>query len=140
MYLNKLLKGELMKKTMLALLGMGILSMSAYGYDQTDRIKDMRSMEQAMSEIQKGILYNNSKLVLEGIASLKEASGNVEIAPKGDMDYSSFFAKKQSKNIIKYAEKIESNIKAGRKHGAASNYTKVLGECISCHNKIRKWN
>ena len=129
-----------MKKTIVALLGVSILGMSAYGYDQTDRIKDMRTMEQAMSEIQKGILYNNSKLVLESIANLKKASANVEIAPKGDMDYSSTFAKQQSKNIRKYAEKIESNIKAGRKHGAANNYTKVLGECISCHNKIRKWN
>lgn len=129
-----------MQKTILALLGVSILGMSAYGYDQTDRIKDMRTMEQAMSEIQKGILYNNGKLVLESIVNLKKASANIEIAPKGDMDYSSTFAKQQSKNIQKYAEKIESNIKAGRKHGAANNYTKVLGECISCHNKIRKWN
>ena len=129
-----------MKKTMLTLLGISILSMSAYGYDQTDRIKDMRTMEQAMSEIQKGILYNNQKMVLEGVEKLKKASANVEVAPKGDMDYTAVFAKKQSKNIMKYAEKIKTNISAGHKHGAAKNYTNVLTECITCHNKIRKWN
>jgi len=129
-----------MKKTMLALLGMGILSMSAYGYDQTDRIKDMRTMEEAMSEIQKGILYNNQKMVLEGVESLKKASSNVEVAPKGSMDYSVVFAKKQSENIMKYAEKIKTNIEAGHKHGAAKNYSNVMTECVSCHNKIRKWN
>ena len=129
-----------MKKVILTLIGMGVLSMSAYGYDQTDRIKDMRTMEEAMSEIQKGILYNNQKMVLEGVENLEKASANIEVAPKDDMDYSVYFAKRQSKNIRKYAEKIKKNISSGYKHGAAKNYTNVLSECISCHNKIRKWN
>jgi len=129
-----------MKRAMLALLGVSVLSMSAYGYDQTERIKDMRTMEQAMSEIQKGLLYNNPKMVLDGVENLKKASANVEVAPKASMDYSVGFAKKQSDNIMKYAEKIKTNIAAGHKHGAAKNYNNVMTECISCHNKIRKWN
>jgi len=36
-------------------------------------------------------------------------------------------------------DKIKSSIEADRKHSASSSYTKVLGECISCHNKLRKW-
>ena len=129
-----------MKKTMLTLLGVSILSMNVYGYDQTDRIKDMQTMEQAMSEIQKGILYNNQKMVLDAVENLKKASASVEVAPKGNMDYTAGFAQKQSKNIMKYAEKIKANISEGHKHSAAKNYTNVLTECISCHNKIRKWN
>lgn len=129
-----------MKKTMLALLGVSILSMSAYGYDQMDRIKDMKAMEAAMTNIQKGLLYNNKKLVLDAVANLKKASANIEIAPKGDMDYSARFAKSQAKDIRKYADRIEKNMQEGRKHGAAKNYGNVMTECISCHNKIRKWN
>ena len=129
-----------MKKVLGMLLIVSTVSMSVYAYDQTDRIKDMQAMETAMAEIQKGILYNNKALVIEGVTNLKKASVNVEVAPKEAMDFSGRFAKRQAENIMKYSEKIESNIKDGHKHGAIKNYTKVLNECISCHNKIRKWN
>lgn len=129
-----------MKRVIWAALTAGVLSSHAFAYDQADRIKDMQSMAQAMSEIQKGILYNDKKTVLEGVARLKESAFSVEIAPKSTMDFSGSFAKRKSDNIKKYADKIEENIKSGHKHGAARHYSNVLGECISCHNKIRKWN
>lgn len=129
-----------MKKIISSLLTFGVLTTMLHAYDQTDRIKDMQSMENAMSQIQKGILYNNKKLVLQGIEILKDASMKVEIAPKSELDYSTYFSKRQSANIRKFSDKIKQNIEAGHKHGAASNYTKVLDQCISCHNKIRKWN
>ncbi len=129
-----------MKKIISALFTFALLVSAVHAYDQTDRIKDMQSMESAMAQIQKGILYNNKKLVLQGIDTLKESSMKVEITPKSEMDYSSYFAKRQSENIRKFADKIKKNIEAGHKHGAATNYTKVLDQCISCHNKIRKWN
>ena len=129
-----------MKKVIWAVLAAGMLSSNALAYDQTDRIKDMQSMEKAMSEIQKGILYNNQKMVLEGVEKLKKSAFSVEITPKSTMEFSGSFAKRKSDNIKKYADKIEENIKSGHKHGAARHYSNVLGECISCHNKIRKWN
>jgi len=129
-----------MKKAIAVLFTFSTLTMSLYGYNQTDRIQDMQTMETAMAKIQKGILYNDKKMVIEGVKNLEKASANVEVAPKGDMDYSPVYAKQQSKNIMKYAEKIKSNIEENRKHSASSNYTKVLGECISCHNKLRKWD
>jgi len=129
-----------MKKIISALLTFGVFTMTLQAYEQTDRIKDMQSMESAMSQIQKGILYNNKKMVLEGIEILKKSSMNVEVAPKSELDYSSYFAKRQSANIRKFADKIKNSIESGHKHGAAKNYAKVLDQCISCHNKIRKWN
>ena len=129
-----------MKKVLSMLLMVSTMSMSLYAYDQADRIKDMQAMEKAMAEIQKGLLYNNKSMVIEGVTNLKQASVNVEVAPNGAMDFSARFAKRQAQNIMKYSEKIESNIKDGHKHGAIKSYTKVLNECISCHNKIRKWN
>jgi cytochrome c556 len=129
-----------MDKVLTTLVTVSILGVSLYGYSQIDRIQDMQIMETAMAKIQKGILYNNKDMVLQGVEKLKNASVDVEITPKNQMDYSSSFAKKQSKNIIKYADKIKENILLGHKHGASKNYTKVLAECITCHNKIRKWN
>ena len=128
-----------MKKIVTSMMVMSVLSMSLYGYSQEERVADMQAMEMAMAKIQKGILSNNDKMVVEGVDNLQKATANIEVAPKGDMDYGPSYAKQQSKNIMKYADKIKSNIEDDRKHSATSNYTNVLNECISCHNKLRKW-
>ena len=128
-----------MKKTVTAIMVMSVLSMSLYGYSIEDRVTDMQAMEAAMAQIQKGILSNDDKMVVEGADNLKKSTANVEVAPKWKMDYSPSYAKQQTKNILAYADKIKSNIVEDRKHSATSNYTKILNECISCHNKLRKW-
>jgi hypothetical protein len=99
----------------------------------------MQAMEAAMAQIQKGILSNDDKMVIEGADNLKKSTANVEVAPKWKMDYSPSYAKQQSGHILVLADKIKSSIEADRKHSANSSYTKILGECISCHNKLRKW-
>ena len=129
-----------MKKIMIGLFTLCSLILSLQAYDQTDRIQDMQTMEIAMAEIQKGILYNNKKMVLEGVENLKKASSTVQVSEKTDMDYSATFAKKQAANISRYADKLKANIEANQKHAATTNYTKVLNQCVSCHNKIRMWN
>ena len=128
-----------MKNTLISLLLLSALTLSAQAYDQNDRRQDMQSMETAISLIQKGILYNNKKMALQGVENLKQASKNVEISPKGELDYLPSFAKSKTKSIMLYADKVKEDIEAGKNHTAAKNYTKVLDQCISCHNKIRKW-
>ncbi len=129
-----------MKKIIAGLVTLCALTLSLQAYDQVERIEDMRTMEVSMAEIQKGILYNNNKMVLEGVKNLKKASSKVEVSKKDDMDYSASFAKKQAANIIRYADKLEASIEANQKHAATANYTKILNQCVSCHNKIRKWS
>jgi len=129
-----------MKKIIISLLVLASMTLSLHAYSDADRIQDMQVMEIAMAKIQKGILYNNKEMVAKGVEKLKHASSKVEIAKKNDMDYSAKFAKNKASNIIKFADKVKSEMDAGRKHGATTNYTKVLNQCVSCHNKIRKWN
>ena len=128
-----------MKKIVTSMMVMSVLSMSLYGYSKEERVTDMQVMETAMAQIQKGILSNDDKMVITGVDNLKKSTSNVEVAPKWKMDYSPSYAKQQTKNILAYADKIKSNIVEDRKHSATSNYTKILNECISCHNKLRKW-
>ena len=129
-----------MKKGLITLFMFGALAAGLHAYDQNDRRQDMQTMEASMAQIQKGILYNNKTLVLQGVDNLISASQNVKIAPKGELDYTPAFARSQTKSIKLYAEKLKADFEAGKKHSAAKNYTKVLDQCISCHNKIRKWN
>ncbi len=128
-----------MKKIVTSMMVMSVLSMSLYGYSQADRVKDMQVMETAMAQIQKGILSNDDKMVVEGVDNLKKSTANVEVAPKWKMDYSPSYAKQQTENILTYADKIKSSIGEDRKHSASKSYTKILNECISCHNKLRRW-
>lgn len=129
-----------MKKTIAGLFTIAALTLHVQAYDQTQRIEDMQTMEKSMTEIQKGILYNDQERVVRGVESLQKTSGKVEIVQKDEMDYTAQFAKKQAENINRYADKLKRSIEANEKHAAAANYTKVLKECVSCHNKIRKWN
>jgi cytochrome c556 len=129
-----------MKKIILSFIAFAALASSLYAYSQEDRIRDMRTMADALADMQKGILYNNKELVHTGVVNLKKASENIEIAPKTDMDYSSVFAKREAENIEKYANRVNASMQEGKKHSALTNYTKVMNQCISCHNKLRKWN
>ena len=45
-----------MKKIVASVLVIGLLTSSVYAYSQEERIKDMRTMADALSEVQKGIL------------------------------------------------------------------------------------
>ena len=128
-----------MKKIVTSMMVMSVLSMSLYGYSKEERVTDMQAMEAAMAQIQKGILSNDDKMVVEGVDNLKKATANVEVAPKWKMDYSPSYAKQQTENILTYADKIKSSIGENRKHSASKSYTKILNECISCHNKLRRW-
>lgn len=128
-----------MKKIVTSMMVMSVLSVSVYGYSTGERIKDMQMMEMAMAKIQKGILSNNQLLVIEGVDNLKKSADSLEVAPKGDMDYGPSYAKQRAENIMKHADKIKSSIEEDRKHTASANYTKILNECISCHNKLRTW-
>ncbi len=125
---------------MMTITVLGSLTVGLQAYDQVERIQDMQTMEASMAQIQKGILYNNNKMVLQGVENLKQASSKVEVTEKTDMDYSSKFAKQKASNIIKFADKIKISIEENHRHAASSHYTEVLKECVSCHNKIRKWS
>ena len=128
-----------MKKIVTSMMVMSVLSVSVFGYSTAERIQDMKMMEMAMAKIQKGLLSNHQLLVIAGVNDLKKSAGSIEVAPKGDMDYGPSYAKQQKQDIMRYADKIKSSIENNRKHTANANYTKILDDCIACHNKLRSW-
>jgi cytochrome c556 len=79
-------------------------------YTDQERIRDMKTMEDAMIKIQKGLLTNDKNTLSKGVNQLQQVTRKVE--PPVD-----------TKSILKQK----------------NTYKKVLDECISCHNKIRKW-
>ena len=120
------------------------LSLNA-SYTDEERIEDMQIMEQAMVKIQKGLLVNDKEILYEGVDELQKVTNKV----KPPVDHNSIlkqkntykykFSKKQGEKIIRDSESIKKDMEAGNKHSASKSFIKVLDECISCHNKIRKW-
>ena len=114
-------------------------------YTDEERIRDMQIMEEAMMRIQKGLLTNDRNILSKGVNQLQQVTRKVEppidsnsvLAQKNTHKYK--FSRKQGEKIIRFAEDIRVDMDAGNKHSASKSFVKVLDECISCHNKIRKW-
>ncbi len=114
-------------------------------YTDEERIRDMKAMEEGMMKIQKGLLINDRNILSKGVNQLQQVTRKVEppidsnsiLAQKETYKYK--FSRKQGEKIIHDAEDIKTEMNAGNKHSATKAFVKVLDECISCHNKIRKW-
>ncbi len=111
-----------------------------------ERIEAMRSMESAMATIQKGFLYNDLRIVEKGVKALKEKSIHLEPPLRGDElllnkkeTYKYKFTKKQSYRMNIYADDLQRDFYNGEKKQAMYAYTKILKQCMSCHERIRRW-
>lgn len=108
-----------------------------------ERMKNMQEMEIAMSEIQKGFLYDHIHVVNNGVKHLKATIRNTESFIKPGINKkginSLIYAKKQATDIDKLADEIAEAFKKGDKYNAANSYLKVLSKCLSCHQTVRSW-
>ena len=135
-----------MYKNIIAIGLIALFSLTLHAeYTDEERIRDMKAMEEGMMKIQKGLLTNDRNILSKGVNQLQQVTRKVEppidsnsiLAQKNTYKYK--FSRKQGEKIIHYAEDIKVEMNAGNKHSASKAFVKVLDECISCHNKIRKW-
>lgn len=135
-----------MYKNIIAIGLIALFSLTLHAeYTDEERIRDMKAMEEGMMKIQKGLLINDRNILSKGVNQLQQVTRKVEppIDSSNDLvqkyTYKYKFSRKQGEKIIRYAEDIKVDMNAGNKHSATKSFVKVLDECISCHNKIRKW-
>ncbi len=134
------------KKIIIAIGLVTLFSLTLHAdYTDKERIRDMKAMEEGMMKIQKGLLTNDRNILSKGVNQLQQVTRKVEppIDSSNDLvqkyTYKYKFSRKQGEKIIHDAEDIKTEMNAGNKHSATKAFVKVLDECISCHNKIRKW-
>jgi len=132
-----------MKKSLLVLLLASGLLFAQQEVRYPDRMKNMQKMETAMSEIQKGFLFDNVNVVKNGVKHLKETISHTESFIKGGVNKEGFnslvYAKRQAVDISKIADEILYTFEKGDRYGAASGYLRVLSKCLSCHQTVRSW-
>ncbi len=131
-----------MKKVLLAsILVSGVL----FGHEVVypDRMQNMQQMENALSEIQKGFLYNNVQVVKNGVKHLKITTKNTESFIKPGVTKEGIntlaYAHKQAEDISKIADDILATFEKGDRYNAANGYLQILSKCLSCHQTVRSW-
>ena len=136
-----------MKKMVLALLVSSSIAFAGT-YTKEDRIKDMHQMADAMGTIQTGFFFNNYETVAAGVNSLTDASMRVKpplevVQEKNPMTrYMNQKVKMTSKIVKKIDQKaltILQRFKSGDHTQAVQAYSKIVDQCIRCHQKMRMW-
>jgi cytochrome c556 len=136
-----------MKKS-LAILALLLLAGSSLSAAQKDPrsmlMKDMRTMLDAMEQIQRGGFYSSSEDMKLGVKKLQGTLGSLEtedvqwILPK-DQKHAFAFAQKSAKMLRMYSDDLVVSVDSGRMDDALENYNQLLRQCMSCHIRIRNW-
>ncbi|MDD2951354.1 MAG: hypothetical protein PHU29_11260 [Sulfuricurvum sp.] len=137
-----------MKKIVTVLALASLLAGSANAAEKKDPrlelMKDMRTMLDAMEQIQRGGLYSSTDEMKLGVKKLQGTLKSLEgdevkvILPK-DQIYAYKFAQKTASMLRLYSDDMVSSIEAGRIDDALEDYTQLLKQCTSCHIRIRNW-
>jgi hypothetical protein len=140
-----------MKKRLLqigSVLVIGMQSAVASGYTEADRIADMQKMAQAMQDIQSGLLYNNLDIIKAGTSVLKDTI--IKVRPiDSEVNNKDIYEKwlnnnlkmtnKIQKKIRNKADTLEQRFADGDAVQALQVYSKIIGQCMKCHVRLRKW-
>jgi len=137
-----------MKKVVTILALSSLLFGSLYASEKKDPrlelMKDMRTMLDAMEQIQRGGLYSSTDDMKLGVKKLQTTLSSLEsenvksILPK-DQVYAYKFAQKTASMLRLYSDDMITSIEAGRMDDALEDYTQLLKQCTSCHMRIRNW-
>jgi cytochrome c556 len=108
-------------------------------------IKNMVEMENALTNIQKGFLYNNLDLVKSGVNGI-ETTNKIFEDQKATQKYLpenkkhlSNIAYNASKRMNLAADEMLQFINEKEFSKAFNSYSEILNSCNSCHSVVRGW-
>ena len=137
-----------MKKILTSIALVAACSVTALAADKKDPrlelMKDMRTMMDAMEQIQRGGLYSSSEEMKLGVKKLQGTLKSLEseqvkvILPK-DQVYAYKFAQKTAGLLHMYSNDLLESVQNGRMDDALDDYSQLLKQCTSCHIRIRSW-
>jgi len=117
-------------------------------YTQADRILDMQKMAHAMKDIQSGFFYNNVDIVKAGVEDLKKAVTKIHETKEERLNKDVYekwithniaMTKRIQRFISSRADTLLERFSTGDAVEALQVYTKITGECMKCHIRLRKW-
>ncbi len=141
-------------KKLLMTLGLAIVMLGA-GQTNTPMTPEQKALKETMTsmadglmKIQKGILYNDREVLLAGVRALKRVQDGY-LTKHGEAlkkympenpKFAMSLAKLSEKNIERYVRMMREDIFSKHDYSnIAAGYTHIVQECVSCHQKLRKW-
>ncbi len=106
-------------------------------------VQTMQNLEKGMSDIQKGLMYNNASMVQLGVDEIKKNTKDIDSFDIKNKENSSFKAKSYSETEAKAIAGLADNlVEAFNKHNknrTLDTFRRLQDRCITCHTLIRKW-
>lgn len=107
-------------------------------------ILSMKKLEDGMSKIQMGYLYNNKELIIDGLNDITK--GNV-LFKKGNLE--SYLPKNKrhmlkrslmhSKKIDKEVDLMKKSIGKNKIYDSLKHHIEIIKACTDCHAVVRSW-
>lgn len=106
---------------------------------------NMSQMENGLSNIQKGFLYNTPALIKNGVGEIHKANAlfhdmdaTKKYLPK-DKQHMSNIAFNASKRIDSASAELLSNLDKKQFSKAHASYSEIMNACTACHAVVRGW-
>ena len=126
-----------MKKILLALVTCSVLSIA----NETTVDATMKLMQQGMTQIQKGFVFNSKQDIQEGILTVESSNAIFAHVNVADFVKTNKVAVAQNinKNMTQDLKALKKAVSEAKYSEATKQYAKVLNECVACHTIIRGW-
>jgi len=127
-----------MKKVIAA---MALTAITAFA-SETTITATMSLMEQGVSQVQKGFLYNSKSDLMQGIETIESANSifsHVDVSTFIQNNSKVKVTKNINENLEKHLKELKVSVADKKYSDASKKYAKVLNDCVSCHTIIRGW-
>lgn len=121
-----------------------LVSIGAAAADST-LASNMRQMENGLSSVQKGFLYNTPSLIKEGVSEIQKANAlfhdteaTKKYLPK-DKHHMSNIAFNASKRIDSASVNLFKALDKKEYSKAHQSYSEIVNACTACHAVVRGW-
>jgi hypothetical protein len=129
---------------MIKILALSALIASGVAADDT-LVQNMHQMENGLSSVQKGFLYNTPELIKSGISDIKKADAlfhdvdaTKNYLPK-DKQHMSNIAFNAAKRIDTASNKLLKALDKKEYSKAHESYSEIVNACTACHAVVRGW-
>jgi len=127
-----------MKKIILSLT---LTAMASFA-SETTITATMSLMEEGLSQVQKGFLYNSQSDIVRGVETIESANSiftHVDVSTFIKNNSKIQVTKNINANLTKHLAALKTDVKAKKFTDASVQYAKVVNDCVSCHTIIRGW-
>ncbi|MDP3119783.1 MAG: hypothetical protein Q8N01_05165 [Sulfuricurvum sp.] len=111
----------------------------------TTLLETMRDMENGLSNVQKGFLYNNPVLIKEGVDAIHAANAlfnNMDETKRflpREKQHLSNVALNASKRINTASTNLLKAVEKKQFSKASQSYSELVNACTACHGVVRGW-